>query len=220
VSLGFNSSLKRFACETAKHDPRRKRRSRPAGGLLKTGAAAPAGDGTIPPVRRRLMNLVTVVSLLLCVAVCVLWVRSYIADDVLIHSDGRTALYNVRSTTGELWLIVCHLNAEMNYVAPTRLRWDSDRGHSRLATSNLVESTFLTRSGFACSTNGRFSVLAAPHWMVAVTSAVLPTLGVLRLRRQRTMRNRRSRALCLRCGYDLRATPDRCPECGTTRASG
>ena len=62
--------------------------------------------------------------------------------------------------------------------------------------------------------------LDIPRWSldyiwVAAIVGILPLVGVLRglgaaLQRQR----RRVRSQCVSCGYDLRASPNRCPECG------
>jgi hypothetical protein len=54
----------------------------------------------------------------------------------------------------------------------------------------------------------------APHWFVVILFGVLPLLNVRRrLTRGRLLRH----GLCQACGYDLRATLDRCPECGTAK---
>ena len=58
--------------------------------------------------------------------------------------------------------------------------------------------------------NRPFARVIIPHWMLATAAGVLPTCWMIR--RYRGLRFGSGR--CRRCGYDLRATPDRCPECG------
>jgi hypothetical protein len=59
-----------------------------------------------------------------------------------------------------------------------------------------------------------------PHWLVLGVMAVLPVLLWMKRIRSVRMQNRFAHGLCLVCGYDLRATPDRCPECGTVPEKG
>ena len=51
-----------------------------------------------------------------------------------------------------------------------------------------------------------------PHAYAAAVFLVLP---VMRLRESVLEKRRRNVNGCARCGYDLRATPYLCPECGT-----
>jgi hypothetical protein len=62
-----------------------------------------------------------------------------------------------------------------------------------------------------------YLLLAAPVWPVAVLFGVGPGIWLLARRRER---RRSLSGHCPACGYDLRATPDRCPECGAVPAKG
>jgi hypothetical protein len=57
--------------------------------------------------------------------------------------------------------------------------------------------------------------LMPPCWLVVLTGLGMVIPLVLRIRRMRQECTRRMAGLCAVCGYDLRASPERCPECGT-----
>ncbi|HYE18296.1 MAG TPA: hypothetical protein VEA69_07615 [Tepidisphaeraceae bacterium] len=71
-------------------------------------------------------------------------------------------------------------------------------------------SLTLTGGGLLFITFPTWSVVA-PHWLLAGVFAILPAGRAIAWRRRR---NRRAPGHCRHCGYDLRATPERCPECG------
>jgi hypothetical protein len=60
--------------------------------------------------------------------------------------------------------------------------------------------------------------LLIPMWLLVLATSAFPTirciLGWRRIRRSRGTLN-----VCFKCGYDLRATPERCPECGAFRSA-
>jgi len=70
-------------------------------------------------------------------------------------------------------------------------------------TTSLSGSNFGVRGGLQMA-------------LLVPAGTVLPLLWcVLRYSERRRRRWLQSHGVCLKCGYDLRATPDRCPECGT-----
>ena len=66
--------------------------------------------------------------------------------------------------------------------------------------------------GYCEGCGSRYRFLVVPFWSVMLVTMVMPLgwCGLLFCHRRRRLLGH-----CLVCGYDLRATPNRCPECGT-----
>lgn len=190
-------------------------------------------------MRRRLLNLLTLLSLALFMVVVALWVRSYWASTSLVKrqaavegGETRIVVYDLHSTRGGI--VFHYLDARMPVAAAEpqlaqilaeRVRRSPEYRGSTFGGEAWNPYTVFPPGqyhlGFLLSNTRRamgagtehMIYLVFPHWAAASLLAVLPALWLLTARRRRRTR-RQAAGLCIACGYDLRATPGRCPECG------
>lgn len=172
------------------------------------------------PAMRRLgryaLTLCSGLSLALCVAVCVLWVRSYwVADRLDYVAPGKWFWgYSIRGT---LAMMPSTANATgSGFIYDRADNIDSTHGSIwRAARGRWWEDLGFHARYIRWGPQWRL-YLYFPHWSLALLTALLPaTMILVDVRRK----SRSSEGVCGNCGYDLRASPDRCPECGTS-ASG
>lgn len=182
--------------------------------------------------------------LLFSFAILLLWVRSNWAADTIDWSGWRIEPNNdphadvtMRENNGFLrtqkgYLTLWRRTQEIQ-IAPTAAStferqnprtgpiWHSYEAGDQeiLFSSSDAPRNFWERAGFYYRVHpGRtpttlYYDAAMPLWAITVPSAI-PGIIWLARRRIRQRRLRIGMTLCAKCGYDLRETPDRCPECG------
>jgi len=170
-------------------------------------------------MKRRLLNLLTALSLLLCVAVVVPWVRSHYVGEYLYWtpSGPPSRLFAVTSADGLLWLGVTTGSIPLDPPGTPRLQYYRDRPDIWAAGVhpgwNQLGFRFIHST--AVQTHVRAVILR--YSLLTVCLSATPAFRALALARRR---RRFKDGFCPRCGYDLRATPDRCPECGAPAGTG
>jgi len=190
-------------------------------------------------------NFAAALSALLFMATCTLWVRGHWKADSVGHrwpirsqgggGGGRGSASATRgaifveweTATGVNCTLTGHTDFETDFSssrvpadASQKRYFDWLRPRTHHATGVWYGSDAFTSSGHF--DNGillwthTWHILVVPMALPAILTAVAPTAWALRIRRRR----RPGAGHCIGCGYDLRATLDRCPECGTVPKHG
>jgi len=196
-----------------------------------------AGGEVVRRLRRILLNTATALALALSVAVVVLWVRSYLVSDSIYRSrwwsEGREQnesawwLFAGRGRVGigqrrqQVFQASAAGDPFRDLVSHPEYSWKQARP-AEFPGTPFQPTGFFQRLNFRYVDLPVFSFPAntdynyyrewnAPIWSLLLFCAPLPVVRVgSAIRRRRA----RGHGLCPTCGYDLRATPERCPECG------
>jgi hypothetical protein len=188
-----------------------------------------------------LFNALTVLSLLSCVGSVGIWIRSYWRIDAYFSQvvtgtvhDNATVSRLAFTSTGRLRLSeIREESRRHSFSGPPweprrRAEWVHEPGRANFSRSPQYDETGAHRYAFAGfelvlpttaepDRSARFYYSQRPRVLTVPLAAVAAAAGVVpvwRFVRWYRVRARKRCGHCPACGYDLRATPDRCPECG------
>ena len=169
-------------------------------------------------MRYRIYQTIVTIALLLRIASATLWVRSFWISDwmALIHRHApmRTSSAGAATLKGSFGLYLYYAtNSDYSDPRDTIFQYNPQPVDAPMVFPfDLSPPRWL---GFRASVLDGNMELIAPGCFVALIAGAIAGSSGWRLC---WLRNGRRSGLCPRCGYDLRATPDRCPECGTVPA--
>jgi hypothetical protein len=204
-------------------------------------------------VKRLALHFLTfclAVTLVLLLALCVLWARSYSRADWIQYGSARRCVV-ATSVVGRIVAEWGDADPLLPQFGWRHEMWDTNDRRRMGQWSFLQDGAILGFNVVICEwahwldtdgnpngrgayrfplrprmpysrpdaihrVNQRVVTLMIPHWLLALLSALLPAFWLIA---ELPRRRRRGAGHCPSCGYDLRASPERCPECGTMAAS-
>lgn len=169
---------------------------------------------------RYIFNGVTLLSLLVCVAAVFIWIRGVRRADVF--QQGRNGYHwSAQLASGK-----AVVQRERDPAFPnTPVRWYS---HKRQRGEDPVLQVWIgpprqivvdrdkrlpglwfrsLQTSYWLGATTHTSEITVSYWLIVLVTLILPVSRVC-------FRKRTVPGHCRQCGYDLRATPKRCPECG------
>jgi hypothetical protein len=186
---------------------------------------------------RRLINLLTALSLLMCVAASALWVRSYDDGHIFFRSHFRDQgrwTFRVRDELRVARGVIVYTRSVgsgsrdgYRAMVETTLRaYPDPPPHERTTIQKAVPKrrppdpsfcgfafyhhAYVRKDGPPCSETHRVTI---PIWSLTALAATPPALGGIGFCWKR---RRGARGLCTTCAYDLTGNESGvCPECGT-----